>query len=159
MQPAHPHFFDRVTKAFNIVLATSLVHWFPPKNHIRALRIIDDIFVEDPDCVSALMGRGFILQYAKRWEEAADFFSKVVKLQPEDFDQPSRAREERAWCLAMCGRLQESADELREVIDALENVEGHEEDKARCWWKLGRCYWQMGGKRFLCLRRLRTSDR
>ncbi|OJT10137.1 Superkiller protein 3 [Trametes pubescens] len=138
--------FKQVTKAFNIILATSLVHWFPPKNHIRALRIIDDILLEDPDCVPALMGRGFILQYAKRWEEAAEFFSKVVKLQPEDFDQASRAKEERAWCLAMCGRLQESADEMREVIDALENIEGHEEDKARCWWKLGRCYWQMGDK-------------
>ncbi|KAI0633616.1 TPR-like protein [Trametes polyzona] len=134
----------QVKKAFNVGLATSLVHLFPPKNHIRALRIIDEVLGEDPDNVPALMGRGFILQFAKRWEEAAEYFGKVVGLEPEDTNQASRAKEERAWCIAMCGRHYEAADQLREVIDALEQLEGHEEDKARCWWKLGRCYWEMG---------------
>ncbi|KAI0356305.1 TPR-like protein [Trametes cingulata] len=134
----------QVKKAFNVTLATSLVHLFPPKNHIRALRIIDDVLAEDPDNIPALMGRGFILQYAKKWSDAEELFAKVVKLNPDDFDQASRAREERAWCIAMFGELQKAADELREVINELDTLEGHEEDKARCWWRLGRCYWEMG---------------
>lgn len=126
-------------------MATSLVHLFPPKNHIRALRILDEVLSEDPDNTAALMGRGFILQYAKRWDEAADLFSKVVQLDPEDLDQGGRAKEERAWSIAMCGKQQEAADELRAVIGTLEEVEGHDDEKARCYWKLGRCYWEMGG--------------
>ncbi|KAH9858634.1 TPR-like protein [Lenzites betulinus] len=130
-------------QAFNVVLATSLVHLFPPKNHIRALRIIDEILSEDPHNNTALMGRGFVLQYAKRWDEAAELFGKVVKSDTDNLDQAFRAKEERAWCMAMCGRRQEATDELREVISALEELEGHDDDKARCWWKLGRCYWEM----------------
>ncbi|KAI0371043.1 TPR-like protein [Pilatotrama ljubarskyi] len=134
----------QVKKVFNVTLATSLVHLFPPKNHPRALRIIDDVLAEDPDNIPALMGRGFVLQHAKKWSDAEELFGRVVKLNPEDFDQASRAKEERAWCMAMRGELQKAADELREVIGELDELEGHEEDKARCWWRLGRCYWEMG---------------
>ncbi|OSD01253.1 TPR-like protein [Trametes coccinea BRFM310] len=136
--------FKMVRKAFNVTLATSLVHFYPPKNHSRALRIIEDILTEDPDNVAALLARGFVLQYAKRWEDAAELFAKVVRLNPDDLDAASRAKEECAWCIAKCGDLQAAADELRQVINDLEGIEGHEEDKARCWWKLGCCYWDMG---------------
>lgn len=144
----------RVRKAFNVTLATSLVHFYPPKNHSRALRIIEDILTEDPDNVAALLARGFVLQYAKRWEDAAELFAKVVRLNPDDLDAASRAKEECAWCIAKCGDLQAAADELRQVINDLEGIEGHEEDKARCWWKLGCCYWDMGGKTSCCLYQL-----
>ncbi|KAH9895045.1 TPR-like protein [Cubamyces lactineus] len=136
--------FKLVRKAFNVTLAMSLVHFFPPKNHARALRIIDDVLAEDPDNVTALLCRGFVLQYAKRWGDAAELFAKVVQINPDDDDKASRAKEEHAWCKAQIGELQAAADGLRDVINTLEEVEGHEEDKARCWWKLGRCYWNMG---------------
>ncbi|CDO72766.1 hypothetical protein BN946_scf184994.g19 [Trametes cinnabarina] len=136
--------FKMVKKAFHITLATSLVHFYPPKHHVRALRIIDDVLTEDPDNISALMARGFVLQHAKRWEDAAELFGKIIRLKPDDADIASRAKEEHAWCAAMSGQLQAATEELREVIGELEAIEGHEEDKARCWWKLGRCYWEMG---------------
>ncbi|KAI8969575.1 TPR-like protein [Trametes punicea] len=138
--------FKLVTKAFNVTLAMSLVHYYPPKNHARALRIIDDILAEDPDNVTALMGRGFVLQHAKRWDDAAKLFTKVIRLNPEEFDVAIRAKEEHAWCEAMCREYQAAVDELREVINNLDDFEGHDEDKARCWWKLGRCYWEMSAE-------------
>ncbi|KAI0644651.1 TPR-like protein [Trametes meyenii] len=133
-----------VKKMFDVTLATALVHLFPPKNHARALRILDEVLAEDPNMIRALMSRGFVLQYAKRWDDAAQLFARVVKQEPEDLDKIYRAREELAWCNVMLGQLHTAADELRQVIDALEELEGREEDKARSWWRLGRCYWEMG---------------
>src|SRR5579863_5485593 len=46
-----------VRKAFNVTLATSLVHLYPPKHHTRALRILGDVLSEDPNNVNCLMGR------------------------------------------------------------------------------------------------------
>lgn len=140
----------RTKKAFDIILATSLVHHFPPKHHARALGIIDDVLAEDPENIPSLMGRGFILQYARKWQDASAIFSKVMQLDPEGVDHGLRAKEERAWCQAMCDHLQEAADELRACIAALDALEGRVEDKARAWWRLGRCHWEMGSKYTFC---------
>lgn len=91
------------------------------------------------------MGRGFILQHAKKWSEASSIFEKVAKLDVDGVEHGLRAKEEHAWCTAMWGELQAAADELREVIVTLDGFEGRDDDKARAWWRLGRCYWDMGG--------------
>ena len=128
------------------MLSGSLVHYFPPKHHIRALRIIDGVLSEDPENVPTLMSRGFILEHAKKWPEAEAIFAKVAQLDPEGVDHGLRAKEEHAWSEAMCGKLQAAVDELRDVISALDELEGREEDKARAWWRLGRYHWDMGRK-------------
>ena len=133
-------------KAFNVVLATSLIHYFPPKHHLRALKIIDDLLADDPENISALTGRGFILQHAKKWTEASAIFRKASQLDPDGFTHGVRAKEEYAWSEMMCGSLEVAAEELRSVIGVLDQLEDREEDQARCWWKLGRCYWEMGGE-------------
>ncbi|TFK87083.1 TPR-like protein [Polyporus arcularius HHB13444] len=135
---------NKTKKAFKVILGTSLVHHFPPKHHSRALRFIDEVLAEDPTNASALMGRGFILQHAKKWSEASSIFEKVAKLDVDGVEHGLRAKEEHAWCTAMCGELQAAADELREVIVTLDGFEGRDDDKARAWWRLGRCYWDMG---------------
>ncbi len=128
------------------MLSGSLVHYFPPKHHVRALRIIDGVLAEDPDSVPALMSRGFILEHAKKWPEAGAIFAKVAQLDPDGVDHGLRAKEERAWSEAMCGKLQAAADELQNVISVLDDLGGREEDKARAWWRLGRCHWELGRK-------------
>ena len=137
---------DRVRKSFNITLGTSLVHHFPPKYHTRALRIIDDLLVEDPDNIPSLMGKGFILGRAKKWADASIVFARVVQLISDDMDHGIRAKEEHAWCEMMCGHPEVATDELQSVIDVLDKLEGKTEDKARCWWRRGRCYWEMSGE-------------
>lgn len=135
----------RVKKAFNVALATALVDFYPPKHHTRALGIIDVVLAKDPDNVPCLMGRGYILEYAGKWEAEA-LFSKVAQLLPDDTDYVLRAREEAAWCKANSGSLEEAADELKEIKATLDGLEERGTDKARCWYRLGRCYWNMGGK-------------
>lgn len=128
-----------------MALATALVDFYPPKHHTRALGIINTILAKDPDNVPCLMGRGYILEYAGKWE-AEELFSKVAQLLPDDPDYGLRAREEAAWCKANSGSLEEAADELREIKAVLDDLEERGTDQARCWYRLGRCYWNMGRK-------------
>lgn len=142
----------RVRKAFNIVLSTSLVHLYPPKHHARALRIIDEILDVDSHNIPTLMSRGYVHEYANQWVEARDVFFKVTELTGNEDDagvseDETRAKEEYAWCDVQLGELEKGAEGLQAVIEMIgDEVEGKEEDKARCWWRLGKAHWEMGGK-------------
>lgn len=94
------------------------------------------------------MGRGYICQHAKKWPEASQLFSRVVRLIPKSLDDGLRAKEEHAWCLVHMDQVKEGADQLQRTLDILDNLNGRGEDKARCWWRLGRAHWEMGGERF-----------
>lgn len=128
-----------------MILSTALVHLFPPKHHLRALRIIDEVLAEDEDNRQCLMGRGYIMQHAKRWEDARKHFAKVVHLLPADLTDGLRSREESAWCQAQAHDPDGGSAELRGVLTVLDTLEGRELDKARCWWRLGQCQWSIGG--------------
>ena len=91
------------------------------------------------------MGRGYVLQAAGKWQDAAGSFDVVANKEPEGIDTGLVAKEEHAWCLIRLNRLQPAADEFQQVLDALEEVDGYETRKARLWWRLGHCYWEMGG--------------
>ena len=135
-----------VRKAFNVALATSLIHLYPPKHHTRALRILEDVLSEDPDNVNCLMGRGYVLQRAGKWREAASCFSRASDVHPEGIRDNIRAQEEHAWCQVQLNHIDTAITELRTVIELLENEKDSDEDKSRCWWRLGKAYWEMGGK-------------
>ncbi|EGN99549.1 hypothetical protein SERLA73DRAFT_159810 [Serpula lacrymans var. lacrymans S7.3] len=133
----------QVRKAFNVILGTSLVHLFPPKHHSRALSILDDVLAQDPNDLDCLMGRGYILEFAERWDEAGELFAKADELSPDDLAKGLRAKEEHAWCLRK-NDLDHSTVSLKGVLDTLESLEGRDQDKARCLWRIGQCYWAMG---------------
>lgn len=92
------------------------------------------------------MGRAYVLQFAKKWPEAANLFNEVVELLPEDVDDSLRAQEELAWCNAQSGDADGGSARLKEVLKILDSLENREVDQARCWWKLGKCLWDIGGK-------------
>ncbi|KAI0063698.1 superkiller protein 3 SKI3 [Artomyces pyxidatus] len=131
-----------VRKAFHVDLCTALVHWYPPKHHVRALRIIDEILLQDPKNVRSLMGRGYILQREGNWTEALSMFSLVMDVLPKDDNESTRAREEHAWCQVQLHQLDEGVAELNTALDLLVGLENKEEDQARCNWRLGKAYWE-----------------
>ncbi|KAG9127255.1 Superkiller protein 3 [Ceratobasidium sp. 392] len=137
-----------VRKAFDVILATGLVHLHPPKHHARASRILDDVLARDPGHVNALMARAYIFQYAKDWAGAIKHFQRVLTETATDelpgWTRP-RAREEVAWCSAMAGDLEGSLNELKEVSEILESGDAPSEDRARVEWRLGKCMWELGG--------------
>ena len=127
------------------MLGTSLVHYYPPKHHTRALRILDDVLSDDDTNVSSLMGRAYILQASGDWVVTAGLFLRVNELLPDDVDEGIRAREEHAWCMLQQGNSDVAASELKVVSEVLDNLEGREMDQARCWWRMGKCAWQTEG--------------
>ena len=127
------------------MLGTSLVHYYPPKHHTRALRILDDVLLDDDANVPSLMGRAYILQASQDWGGAAGVFLRVNELLPDDVDDGIRAREEHAWCMFQQGNGDLAADELKAVSEILNNLEGREVDQARCWWRMGKCAWHTKG--------------
>ncbi|KAI6044690.1 superkiller protein 3 [Pisolithus marmoratus] len=132
-----------VRKAFNVALATALVHSYPLKHHQRAGQLLDDVLKQDPGHVDALLAYGYILQRAKRWEEAGSVFSKAIERLPPGVPKCVRAREERAWCLSRI-RIIEGVQALRDVLKDLESGE-FKLDRARCLWRIGRACWDLGG--------------
>ncbi|KAF8739668.1 Tetratricopeptide repeat, partial [Rhizoctonia solani] len=139
-----------VRKAFDVILATGLVHLYPPKHHARASRILEEVLARNPGHVGALMARAYIYQYAKNWGDAIKHFQRVMK--ETDGDDTVgwvsvRAREEVAWCMAMDGQLETSLSELREVSSALALGDAPPDDRARVEWRLGKCLWDIGGER------------
>lgn len=91
------------------------------------------------------MGRGYVLQGAGNWEEAAVPFSRVSVLLPGDPDTGLRAREESAWCSCQLDDLETAMDELEHVRQELKNLDNRGTDIARCLWRLGTCCWKKGG--------------
>lgn len=98
------------------------------------------------------MSRGYVHEYAYQWAEARDAFWKVVELADNRDDEVIneeglRAKEEYAWCDVKLGELEKGAEGLMAVLETIgEGVEGKEQDRARCWWRLGKAHWEMGGK-------------
>ncbi|KAG1771164.1 superkiller protein 3 [Suillus placidus] len=134
-----------VGKAFHIILATSFVHLFPPKHHPRALYFLNDILKQDPTNVDGLMGKGYVFQYAEKWEEAEVQFAQAAEQLSDDMDKGVEAKEESAWCLSRI-HADAGVDALKEVFETLKDIVGRDTDKARCLWRIGRCYWDLGGK-------------
>lgn len=95
------------------------------------------------------MGRGYVLEAACKWDEAANLFLKVSSQLRDDVDVGLVAREQHAWCLIQKEppELDTAIAELQSVLDQIEALDGYEERKARVWWRLGQSYWRLGGKR------------
>ncbi|EJD03262.1 TPR-like protein [Fomitiporia mediterranea MF3/22] len=136
----------QVRKAFNASLATGLVHLFPPKHHARAIRVLDDVLSFEPNNVTCLMGRAYVFQASRRWDDAAELFLNVVNQLPDDVEVGLVAKEEHAWCLVERAEpaLDVAVEELQFVLNRIEPLDGYEQRKARVWWRLGQCYWRLG---------------
>ncbi|KAJ7188466.1 TPR-like protein [Mycena filopes] len=139
--------FPRTRLGFKVVLATSFVHLFPPKHHARALSVIDEVLSQAPDNTQCLMGRGYILQHDKRWEDAEDLFGRVSDLLLDNSELGIRAKEEKAWCQSQAGKLEAGIQGLEDVLAALMEAEDVDEDCARCLWRIGKSYWDLGDEK------------
>ncbi|KAF6760007.1 superkiller protein 3 SKI3 [Ephemerocybe angulata] len=127
-----------------VILATSLVHLHPPKNHDQAIHLITEILAASPNNVRALMDRGFVLQARKDWQGAKDSFDRVIATDPTSY-HALRAREESAWSETQLGQSDEAIVHFEGVLHELEGEEGREFELARCLWRLGQTYWGLGG--------------
>ncbi|KAJ3913647.1 superkiller protein 3 [Lentinula edodes] len=115
---------SNVRLAFQVTLATSLVHLYPPKHHRRALQLVDEILLVSPENIAAIMGKGYILEASHEWGKAAENFAKVFELLGTEHDEGLRAQEEYAWCISRNGDVQGGIDSLQNVLHILNGLEG-----------------------------------
>ncbi|KAG9039837.1 Superkiller protein 3 [Tulasnella sp. JGI-2019a] len=134
-------------KALNICVAIALVHLFPPKHHLRAASMLDDILDSDSNNIVCLMGRATIYQYSQKWKKAVELFARVQKLKgPDDIDEGLEAWEQKVWCAIQDGQVDDGIAELRLVLDRVDSLRGREAQKARTWYRLGRAVWDKEGE-------------
>lgn len=134
-----------MSKAFKIILGTSLTHLHSPKHHRRALGILLEVLAVEPDNVQCLMAQGYIMQAAGKWAEASDLFSRVAELRPDDVDLGLRSKEEAAWSASRHLGPKAALTELNTVLELLQQQEGREADQARCLWRYGQLKWENSG--------------
>ncbi|KAJ3849717.1 superkiller protein 3 [Lentinula lateritia] len=115
---------SNVRLAFQATLATSLIHLYPPKHHLRALQLVDEILLVSPENIAAIMGKGYILEASHEWGKAAENFAKVFELLGTEHDEGLRAQEEYAWCISRTGDVQGGIDSLQNVLHSLNGLEG-----------------------------------
>ncbi|KAF8170200.1 superkiller protein 3 SKI3 [Mycena galopus ATCC 62051] len=139
--------FPNTRLGFKVVLATSLVHLFPPKHHARALSVLDEVLSQAPNNTACLMGRAYILQHEKRWDDAAELFARVSDLLSEDLQLGIRAKEELAWCQSQAGELQAGIQGLEDALAVLTELEDAKDECARCLWRIGKSYWDIGDEK------------
>ncbi|KAG5653623.1 hypothetical protein H0H81_011849 [Sphagnurus paluster] len=129
---------------YKVLLSISLVHLFPPKHHMRASSLIEEVLSHSPDNTVCLMGQAYIAQAAGKWSEASKLFSRVEVLLADDLVDGLRAKEENAWCLCQLGDLENGITILQIIADILKDLEDRGEDHARCLWRIGKAYWTIG---------------
>ncbi|KAJ3899280.1 superkiller protein 3 [Lentinula edodes] len=140
---------SNVRLAFQVTLATSLVHLYPPKHHRRALQLVDEILLVSQENIAAIMGKGYILEASHEWGKAAENFAKVFELLGTEHDEGLRAQEEYAWCISRNGDVQGGIDSLQNILHILNGLEGRHHDRARCHWRLGKCLWDLASEKII----------
>ncbi|KAJ3567050.1 hypothetical protein NP233_g6613 [Leucocoprinus birnbaumii] len=124
--------------AFQAILASSLVHLFPPKHHQRALPILREALSVSPDNIRCLFGYAYILETAGDWIPAADQFGKISRLLEDDVVDGLKAREEEAWCRWQATHDEADKQTLKGILDILNDLEERNQDAARCLWRIGK---------------------
>ncbi|KAF9451265.1 protein prenylyltransferase [Macrolepiota fuliginosa MF-IS2] len=137
----------RTRVGFQAIIATALVHLFPPKHHQRALPILRQALSFSPNNIRCLFAHAYILQTAEDWLPAADVFDKIASLLSDDLDGGLKATEEQAWSHWRATHEEADIQSLRGVLATLSGLEGREHDTARCLWRIGKCLWDQGGEK------------
>jgi superkiller protein 3 len=136
-------------------LAISLVHHDPPRNHVRAQRLLDSLLSRSPNDLSCLLAKAYIYTSSARFSGAYDLFSRVEAETPSDDEKVKfEARAEKAWALANIEeRMAEALDELFSVANEMDKDQDTDRTKkAQAWWRYGQCCWSMDSEELFCFR-------
>ena len=126
--------------ALNAVLATALVQYQAPRNHLEARKIFDDILKRKPKFTPALIGLGLIFEENEDYSDAADFLSKAM-----DQDKANVVvRVELAWCWAMSGEYSRALEKFEDSLSGMEEPDPKTRGlRAQTLYRIGMCLWQM----------------
>ncbi|KAF1835357.1 protein prenylyltransferase [Decorospora gaudefroyi] len=134
--------FQRMRDALSSTLATALVYYQAPRNHLEAKSIFQSILKRKPQFTSALIGIGLVLEEEEEYEKAHEFLEQALKQDPSN----GRIGSESAWCQALAGDYKTGLDRLQEYLDYPQldaSKQRGRELRAQTLYRIGVCIWEL----------------
>lgn len=128
--------------SLNSTLATALVYYQAPRNHVEAKKIFQSILKRKPQFTSALIGIGLVLEEEEEYEQAFDFLEKALKQDPSN----GRIGAESAWCQALAGDYKTGLERLGGYLEYSQldaSTQRGRELRAQTLHRMGVCIWEL----------------
>ncbi|KAK5110243.1 hypothetical protein LTR85_001302 [Meristemomyces frigidus] len=130
--------------ALNSTLATALVYFQAPRNHVEARRLFEDILLRKPVSTPALIGLGLIYEETEDYEAAVDFLARALEQNKGNVQVGA----ELAWCRALHGDYSQAQQELEAYLNSLKVDEPRARDlRAQVLYRIGQCIWKIDTSR------------
>ncbi|RPA93643.1 protein prenylyltransferase [Choiromyces venosus 120613-1] len=124
--------------AMKVILARALIHYESPKHHDEAKDLFEDVLQRNSKYGSALVGLGLILEEQHNYDDAADFLTQALALDPNDL----KIMSEEAWCDVLRGNFSEGLTKLKECLSRITGLDARSRDfKAQVLWRIGQALW------------------
>ncbi|KAF2846053.1 protein prenylyltransferase [Plenodomus tracheiphilus IPT5] len=134
--------FQRTRDALNSTLATALVYYQAPRNHLEAKEIFQSILKRKPQFTAALIGIGLVLEEEQEYKQAFQFLEKALQQDPSN----GRIGAESAWCQALAGDYKAGLEKLQSYLEYPQldatNQRGREL-RAQTLYRIGVCIWEL----------------
>jgi superkiller protein 3 len=134
--------FQRTRDALSSTLATALVYYQAPRNHLEAKGIFESILKRKPQFTSALIGIGLVLEEEEEYEQAFQFLEKALKQDPSN----GRIGAESAWCQALAGDYKTGLERLQGYLEYPQldaSKQRGRELRAQTLYRIGVCLWEL----------------
>jgi superkiller protein 3 len=134
--------FQQTKDALNSTLATALVYYQAPRNHLEAKSIFQAILERKPQFTSALIGIGLVLEEEEEYEQAHDFLEKALKQDSSN----GRIGAESAWCQALTGDYKTGLERLQGYLEYPQldaSSQRGRELRAQTLYRIGMCMWEL----------------
>ncbi|KAF7682194.1 hypothetical protein GT037_001170 [Alternaria burnsii] len=134
--------FQRTRDALSSTLATALVYYQAPRNHLEAKGIFESILKRKPQFTSALIGIGLVLEEDEEYEQAFQFLEKALKQDPSN----GRIGAESAWCQALAGDYKTGLERLQGYLEYPQldaSEQRGRELRAQTLYRIGVCLWEL----------------
>lgn len=128
--------------ALSSTLATALVYYQAPRNHLEAKQIFQEILKRKPRFTAALIGLGLILEEDEDYKEAAKFLEQALKQDPDN----GLIGAEAAWCQALDGDYKTGLEKLESYLDHPQmdaSKPRGRELRAQTLYRIGVCMWEL----------------
>ncbi|RYO73535.1 Superkiller protein 3 [Alternaria arborescens] len=134
--------FQRTRDALSSTLATALVYYQAPRNHLEAKGIFESILKRKPQFTSALIGIGLVLEEEEEYEQAFQFLEKALQQDPSN----GRIGAESAWCQALAGDYKTGLERLQGYLEYPQldaSKQRGRELRAQSLYRIGVCLWEL----------------
>ncbi|CAF9920405.1 MAG: hypothetical protein GOMPHAMPRED_002080 [Gomphillus americanus] len=129
--------------AANVTLGTAFVHHESPRNHPKARQLFEGVVERTPTNTAALIGLGLILEEETEYEEAIEFFERVLQTSTD-----IRIKSEAAWCRTLMGDYVTGLQSLKKCLEEFQSSKDTNKDLlSLLHYRIGNAMWNQDTSR------------